>query len=273
MIRLPGGADLELALAVWRRNLTVYRRTWVMNILPNFFEPLLYLLGLGLGLGAYLEGGLEGRAYVAYIGPGLMAAAAMNGASYEVSYNVFVKLHFARLYDAYLTTPASVPDIVLGELLWAVTRALMYGLAFMLVLAGLTLAGFPMLTSPTALLLPLALALTGIVFALLGLIFTASIPVIDLYSYYFTLFLTPLFLFSGIFFPTSRFPHGETIAWFTPLYHAVRLARGLAQGPVGAEHAVSALWLAVLAAILFVFVPGRMARRLGQGEGPSLGGF
>jgi len=254
--------DLRLAAAVWMRNLTVYRRTWVMNILPNFFEPLLYLVGMGIGLGAYVNEGMDGRTYIAFIAPGLMASAAMNGASFETTFNTFVKLHFGRLYDAYLGTPCEPEDIVLGEVLWAVTRALLYGVGFLAVLGGLTLAGYPILTSPAALLLPLAIALTGAAFAAVGLLFTSFIDTIDLYSYYYTLFVTPLFLFSGIFFPVGRFPGGDTVAWCTPLYHAVRLHRGLAQGPLATEHAVSALWLVLLTAAIFAVLPGRFRARL-----------
>lgn len=258
----PGSLDLRMAAAVWMRNLTVYRRTWLRNILPNFFDPLLYLVGMGIGLGAYVEGGVDGRTYVAFIAPGLMAAAAMNGSTFEVTYNVFVKLHFGRLYDAYLATPAQLQDIVIGELLWAVTRSLIYGLAFMAILGGLTLAGYPILTSRLAALLPFALALVGTLFALIGLLYTSLVDVIDMYSYYFTLWITPLFLFSGIFFPVSRFPHGETVAWFTPLYHAVRLARGLAQGGNPAPLVVSAAWMLTVVTILLLVVPGRYRGRL-----------
>jgi lipooligosaccharide transport system permease protein len=262
-MRIFGRIDPRIAAAVWLRNLTVYRHTWYKNLLPNFFEPLLYLVGMGAGLGAYVQGSaLGGESYLAFIAPGLMTAAAMNGASFEVTYNMFVKMNFGRLYDAYLATPAEVEEIVLGELLWAITRALTYGLAFLVVIGGLTLAGAPILTSPWAAALPLALALTGGVFALIGQLFTSRIREIELYSYYFTLFLTPLFLFSGIFFPVSRFPHGETVAWLTPLYHAVRLVRGLAQGPLRAEHAVDAAWLFALGALLLFLVPRVMRRRI-----------
>jgi lipooligosaccharide transport system permease protein len=256
------GADLRLAGAVWMRNFTCYRHTWYMNVLPNFFEPLLYLLGMGLGVGSYMQAGIEGKQYLAFIGPGLMAAAAMNGASFEVTYNMFVKMNFARLYDAYLATPVAVEDIVLGEILWATTRGLAYGLAFLTVLCGLTVAGWPIITSPAAAAVPLALALTGALFAAIGQVFTALARQIDLYSYYFTLFLTPLFLFSGIFFPVSRFPHGEAIAWWTPLFHAVRLARGLAQGPLGAQHAVDAAWMAAAIVAAGLVVPRILRGRI-----------
>ena len=105
----------HMAVAVWRRNAAVYRHTWIKNILPNFFEPLLYLVGMGVGLGAYLQGELDGTSYITFIAPGLMAAAAMNGATFETTYNMFVKLHFGRLYDAFLCTPATLEDIAFGS--------------------------------------------------------------------------------------------------------------------------------------------------------------
>lgn len=254
--------DWHMAVAVWRRNVTEYSHTWKMNLLPNFFEPLLYLVGMGIGLGYYLTSGMEGQNYLAYIAPGLMASAAMNGASFETTYNMFVKMTFARLYDAYMSTPAQVEDIAMGELMWAVTRSMIYGVAFLLVVAALAPFGVSILTSPTAVLIPFALVLVGAVFALIGQAFTSLIQQIDLYSYYYTLFLTPLFLFSGIFFPVDRFPAGETIAWFTPLYHCVRLMRGLAQGPLTGEHLVSVLWLLTVVVVLGAVVPRRLRKRL-----------
>lgn len=260
-MRLPGDIDLRLAWAVFMRNATEYRHTWLTSILPNFFEPILYLVGMGLGLGFYIAGGMQGQSYLAFIGPGLTAAAAMNGASFETTYNMFVRMTFARLYDAYLSTPAQIQDVAFGELMWAVTRALIYGLAFLIVIAVMTALGQPMLTSPTALLIPLALVLIGATFALIGQLFTSVIKQIDLYSYYYTLWLTPLFLFSGIFFPVERFPAGATIAWLTPLYHAVRLCRGLAHGSLDTSHLVSALWLLGVCLLLLRLVPGRLRKR------------
>ncbi|MEM7245148.1 MAG: ABC transporter permease [Acidobacteriota bacterium] len=264
MSRLFPDHDLGVAWAVFMRNATEYRRTWKSNILPNFFEPVLYLVGMGVGLGAYISGGLEGKTYLAFIAPGLVASSAMNGATFESTYNMFVKMTFARLYDAYLATPAQVEDVCLGELMWAVARSLIYGLAFLIVVLGMGLFIDPLITSPWALLMPLAIVLIGVTFALIGQLYTSIIKKIDHYSYYFTLFLTPLFLFSGIFFPVSRFPHGETIAWFTPLHHAVRLSRGLCQGPLGPEQGVSALWLLSLSAILALVVPNRLRKRFFQ---------
>lgn len=251
-----------MARAVWLRNFTMYKHTWATSILPNFFEPFLYLLGMGVGLGAYMSQGLSGQDYIAFIAPGLVASAAMNGASFEVTYNVFVRMHFAKLYNAYLATPASIEDIMAGEILWAVFRSLVYGTIFTLILGLYTLIGYPIITQKTVLLLPFVLALIGAMFAAIGLVFTALVKSIDLFSYYFTLFLTPLFLFSGIFYPVSRFPHGDAIAWFTPLYHCVRLCRGIMQGPLTIEHSVSVIWLIGVTWLLYRLMPRLIRKKL-----------
>jgi lipooligosaccharide transport system permease protein len=263
---LPGDIDLTASVAVWRRNLTEYSHTWKTNILPNFFDPVLYLLGMGLGLGMFVGRGVGGYSYIEFIAPGLMAASAMQGASFEATYNVFVKMNFAKLYDAYLATPAQVQDIAFGELLWAVSRGMIYGMAFMIVLAGFTLFGHRILISPFVALVPVVMALTATMFALIGFTFTASIRSINYYGFYYTLWLTPLFLFSGIFFPLDA-PHiagghGETIAWFTPLFHAVRLMRALAQGPLELSHLGSAIWMLTVIAVLLWVVPRRMRARM-----------
>ena len=221
-------ARLDRAASVWGRNLRVYRDRWMYGLLPNFFEPLFYLLGLGVGLGFYVGGGGEFEGgYLAFLAPGLVAAAAMNGAAFETTYNVFVKLEFAKLYDAVIATRVGVEDVVVGELMWATTRATLYGGVFLLVTLFF---GVPV----TWRLLPAlaAIALVGFAFAAIGLAFTASIRIIDLFSYFFTLFLTPSFLFSDIFFPVAeRFPGWlATVAAWTPLYRGVQLLRGVVNG-------------------------------------------
>lgn len=265
-MKLPGDISLTAAVSVWRRNMTEYGHTWMTNILPNFFDPVLYLLGMGLGLGMFVGRGVNGLSYIEFIAPGLMAASAMQGASFESTYNVFVKMNFAKLYDAYLATPAQIQDIAFGEQLWAISRGLIYGCAFFAVLLVFTAAGYRIITSPWAVLLPFAMLLTANMFALIGLTFTASIRNINYYGFYYTLWLTPLFLFSGIFFPLNNPQmaggHAETIAWFTPLYHCVRLMRGLAQGPLDWTHGVSALWIIAVSALLAVIVPRRMRKRM-----------
>ena len=209
------------AFAVCRRNASMYRRTWKMNILPNFFEPLFYLWSIGLGLGAYVSE-MAGMGYVQFLVPGLVCVSAMNGASYEATYNVFVRLHYEKMYAAMLTTPIEPEDILVGELLWSLARAGIYGGAFVAVAAA-----FGFVPWPGGLLVLPVIALSGLLFAAIGLSFTLRIENMDLFSFYFTLFLTPLFLFSDIFFPIAERFTGVwlVVAEALPLLHPVRLAR------------------------------------------------
>jgi lipooligosaccharide transport system permease protein len=209
------------AVAVWGRNAAMYRRTWMWTILPNFFEPVLYLAALGIGVGAYINE-MGGMSYIAFLAPGLVCVSAMNGASFEVTYNVFVRLTFQKTYDAMLTTPIEPDDILVGEVLWAVTRACIYGGCFLVavVVFGLVPLSGALLTIP---LIPL----TGLLFAAIGIAFSLRVPTIDLFSFYFTLFLTPVFLFSDVFFPLGERLSGIwlQLAEVLPLLHPVRAAR------------------------------------------------
>jgi lipooligosaccharide transport system permease protein len=256
LVRIPD-VRVTSASRLWRRNASIYKRTYKFNVLPNFFEPFLFLLAMGLGLGAYLNR-VKGVPYIDFIAPGLAATAAMYGASFEVTYNCFVKMQFAKVYDAVMSTPLTIEDIGLGELLWATTRAMIYGTAF-LVIAAI----FGTVHSWWAVLAPVGIALVGLMFAVIGLSFTAIIPIIDFYSYYWTMFLTPMFLFSGIFFPLDRLPGWvQGVAWFIPLRQAVNLMRALIlNGDIGAA-AASALWIAALTGGLLVVPMNLLRRRL-----------
>jgi lipooligosaccharide transport system permease protein len=214
------------ALAVWKRNAAMYRRTWKWNILPNFFEPVFYLFSIGIGVGAYISE-IGGVSYIEFLAPGLVCVAAMNGASFEVTYNIYVRLIFEKAYDAMLTTPIEPDDVLAGEILWAITRACIYGGCFFVVLALFRLTPFPSSLAVLA-----VIPLTGLLFASIGIVFSLRIPNIDLFSFYFTLFLTPLFLFSGVFFPLEE-RLSEPWLWVAealPLLHPVRLARSAFNG-------------------------------------------
>lgn len=222
--------SLPYALAVWRRNAAMYKKTWKWNILPNFFEPVFYLFSIGLGVGAYISE-MGGTSYLAFIAPGLVCVAAMNGASFEVTYNIYVRLVFEKTYDAMLTTPIEPDDVLVGEILWAVTRSCVYGGCFFVVLMlfGLT----PL---PSSLSVIFVIPMTGLLFAAIGMVFSLRIPNIDMFSFYFTLFLTPLFLFSDVFFPLKERLTGVWlwVAEALPLLHPVRLARASFRGEFSA---------------------------------------
>jgi lipooligosaccharide transport system permease protein len=256
VFRVP---DVRLSAAwhLWQRDAAIYRRTYKLNILPNFFEPFLYLLAMGLGLGAYLSK-IQGTRYIDFIAPGLVATASMYGASFEVTFNCFVKMQFGKIYDAVMSTPLTIEDIGLGEMLWSTTRSLIYGCVFLAIAST-----FGVVHSWLAIFAPLAVGLTGIMFSVIGLSFTAVIPLIDFFTYYWTMFITPMFLFSGIFFPLDKLPHAvRVVAWFVPLHQSVDLMRALIlDGDAGAALA-SALWIMVVTAALFVLPMNLLRRRL-----------
>jgi lipooligosaccharide transport system permease protein len=242
------------AAAVWRRNALVFSKLWKGALLPQFIDPLFYLMALGFGLGTYVAR-INGVPYEDFIAPGLIASAAMWSASFETTYNVYFRINESRLYDAVLATPVEVQDVVAGDLVWSASRATVYGTTFLIIV---TLFG--LVSSPWAILIPFFVLLGGLCFSVIGYTFTSLIPKIDLYSYFFTLGITPMFLFSGIFFPFERLPDWvEAVAWLTPLYHLVEITRSLATGPDALLILANSAWLLLVSAALF-YVPVRALR-------------
>jgi lipooligosaccharide transport system permease protein len=249
--------NAQIAARVWRRDVRNFSKLWRGALLPTFLDPLFYLVAMGFGLGTYLAR-IQGIPYKDFIAPGLIASAAMWAAAFETTYNIYIKMNENRLYDALIATPIEVPDLITGEIAWAATRSLIYGTSFLAVVAA-----FGLVDSWWALAIPLFLLIGGACFAVIGVAFTALIAKIDLYSYFFTLFITPMFLFSGIFFPLDRLPDAlEVVAWFTPLYHLVNLMRDLATGPELTTVLGNSVWLAVLTLLLFPLPVQRMKARL-----------
>ncbi|MGQ0536662.1 MAG: ABC transporter permease [Methanobacteriota archaeon] len=248
--------SIRAVYAVWMREVTVYRRIYKSTIVASMFDPMIYLLAMGFGLGAYLAG-FEGRSYAEFIAPGLIASAAMMAASAEVTWNTFVRVHQERVFEAMLATPASVEDIVLGECVWAATRSTIYAAVMLLVVAA-----FGLVDSPLAVLvLPVAF-LGGLLFAFVGMAYTSKLVAIDQVLFFYTLFITPMFLASGIFFPLEGLPEAfQKAAWFMPLRHLVLVMRDLTWGTVGLSTLADLAWLLV-AVFLLAWIPMKTMRRL-----------
>ena len=202
---------------VWQRNFLVWRKLALPSILGNLADPLIYMLGLGYGLGAMLPT-VEGQPYVAFLAAGTVCASTMNAATFEALYSSFSRMHVQKTWDAILNTPLGLPDVVAGELVWAATKSLFSGAAILVVITALGLTNGPLLLWA----LP-AIVLTGLAFAALGLIWNALAPSYDFFMYYFTLFITPMTLISGVFFPTDQLP-----AWLATLGSLLPLAQGVA---------------------------------------------
>ena len=217
-----------LFLHVIERNVFAYRRLWGI-FLTGFVEPLLYLASIGIGVGA-LVGDVQGPGgqmvpYDQFVAPGLLAAAAMNGAVFDTTFNFFFKYKYAHTFDAMLATPLGPTDVARGELGWALLRGTIYAGAF---LVFMTILG--LVSSPWAILCLPGAMLIGCAFAGLGMAATTYMRSFVDFDYV-NIALLPLFLFSATFFPLSEYPTG--VQWLvrcTPLYQGVALERALAFG-------------------------------------------
>ncbi|MBF0622092.1 MAG: ABC transporter permease [Magnetococcales bacterium] len=207
----------------------VWRQTYAASLAGNLGEPLLFLLGMGYGLGRFV-GEIGDMPYMHYVAPGILAASAMNNATFEALYGGFTRMTRQNTFHAMLATPLGVSDVVAGEILWAATKSLIAGIAIFLV--GSLLGAFP---ASTALLALPVVFLAGLVFASMGIVVTAISPSYEFFLYYTTLITTPMFLFCGVFYPVSSLPDTvATIARWLPLGHVVSLTRPLATGlPLG----------------------------------------
>lgn len=214
-------------LPIWRRHWLVWRKVAAPSILGHLADPVIYMLGLGYGLGGLL-GEVGGMSYIVFLAAGTLCYSSMNSASFEALYSGFARMHEQRTWEAILNTPVTLDDVVLAEILWAATKSLMSGVA---VLAVIWLLG---LTDSllTLWMIPLAL-LIGLTFAAIGLIVTALAPAYDFFMYYFTLVITPMMLLCGVFFPVTQLPQAlQGVAAALPLTHAVDLARPLMEGVI-----------------------------------------
>ena len=237
---------------LFERNLMVYRRAW-MTIFSGFFEPLFYLFSLGIGLGHFV-GKVHGVSYPSYIAPALLASAAMNGAIYDATTNVFWKLRYAKVYESMLATPLGPTDVAVGETAWAQFRGALYASGFVVTAAALGLlhSWWALLALPAAMVVGFGFAGIGIAAST----FLRSWQDFELVQ----IVLLPMFLFSGTFFPLSLYP--VAIQWFvrfSPLYHSITLIRALTLGSVGPINLLDAAYLLALGLAGIAIARRRMA--------------
>jgi lipooligosaccharide transport system permease protein len=212
---------------VWRRNSLVWRKLAIPSMLGNLADPMLYMLGLGYGLGAMLAD-VGGMPYIAFLAAGTVCSSAMMSASFEAMYSGFSRMHVQKTWDAILNAPVTLDDVVLGETVWAASKSFLSGMAVLLVAwaLGLTHSALVLWAIPVVF-------LTGLAFAGMGLVMTALSPSYDFFMYYFTLVITPMMLVCGVFFPVSQLPGPlQAVTQILPLTHAVELVRPLMTGAV-----------------------------------------
>ena len=244
------------ALALLERNFLVWKKLIGPAIVLNFGEPLIYLLGLGLGLG-HLVGEVGGLPYLVFLASGVVASSAMTTVSFEGMYSVFTRMVPQKTYDAMMATPMDIDDIVLGESIWAALKGLMSAIAILIVAAvlGAVPGGWM-----AAWVLPVVF-LMGLAFVGPAIIMSAIAGSYDFFNYYFVLVVTPMFMLSGVFFPLDSMPPALQVAvQFLPLTHAIEIIRPLIVGqPV--EHLVLHLSVLMFFALIGYFFAVAMVRR------------
>ena len=205
-----------------------YRRTFRASIFSSFLSPVMFLAAMGIGLGSYVSNpsALGGVPYLVFLAPGLLAATAMQSAAFESMFPVIAGLEWNRVFHAMYSTPLSPRDIALGNLAWIATRLTLISSIFTLVIVLFGAAQSPLIV----LAIPAAV-LTGMAFAGPIAAFSATQKTPNTFSTIFRFGITPLFLFSGTFFPISSLPPvAQAVAWITPLYQGVALTRALSLG-------------------------------------------
>ena len=263
-LRLSLPAAISRPTRMVERNAMVYRHTF-MVIFSGFFEPLFYLFSMGFGVGA-LVGSValtDGRSvpYAVFVAPALLASSAMNGAIYETSNNFFYKLKYAKLYDAVITTPMSLSDVARGEILWALLRGALYVVGFLAVIAVLGLGGLGLISSPLGILAFPAAMVVGFGFAGAGMAATTFVRKWQDFDIM-QLCITPLFLFSGTFYPITAYPPAlQIFVQCTPLYRGVHLIRALTTGTPDVWIAADVIYLIAMG-LIGLWIVGKRLHRL-----------
>ncbi len=238
--------------SVWYRHMRVYTKNLFSNGLPPFLEPLLFLGGVGLGLGKYVTESMEGLRYIEFLGTGLLVTTAMFTSAFECSYGTFIRMEFEKVYDGMLAAPITANNLIVGEILWAGTKGFFFSFAVLCILTG-----FRIITLPYGLLAPFVGFITGVMFGCLSLYITSFVKTINHFNFYFTGFISPMFFFSGVVFPVSNLPsYVRPFAELLPLTHSVRLARA-----VCTNNYHPALLLDLFYAVIFVAIFGFLAVR------------
>ena len=230
---IPSPSPVSGVGRVFEHRFLSYKRTFRASIFSSFLTPLLFLTAMGLGLGGYVDastqGALGGVPYLAFLAPGLLVATAMQAGSFEATFPIMGGLVWNRTFHAMYATPLTSRDIALGNLLWIGARLMLISTVFtaIIVLFGAALSPLVVFSIPVA-------VLTGLAFGAPIAAFSATQRTPDRFAAIFRFVITPLFIFSGTFFPVEGLPPFlQPLAWLTPLYHGVVLARGLSLGTIG----------------------------------------
>ena len=241
---------------VFLRHRDVFMKTISTSLIPPFLDPLFYLLGMGYGLGSMISP-IHGMSYVQFIAPALVASVMMTAPFFECTVGSFVRMEYQKTFDAMIATPVSAEDVVTGDILYGAARATVQGTAILIVITC-----FGLIKSPLAIFIVPLCFLIALVYGCIAMLYMSFIPAINYVDYFFTLVMTPMFIFAGTFFPVSQLPYwARKVAYFMPLYHTVNITRALNFGVVSGLWE-DFLWLILCGLVFYALALWRMRKRL-----------
>ena len=246
---------------VFEHRFLSYRRTFRASLFSSFFTPMLFLTAMGVGLGTYVDSStqdaLGGVPYIAFLAPGLLVATAMQAASFEATFPIMGGLVWNKVFHAMYATPIGSRDVALGNLLWIAARLTLISTVFTAVIVAFGAALSPLVIFA----IPVAV-MTGLAFGAPIAAFSATQRTPDRFAAIFRFLITPLFIFSGTFFPVEGLPPVlQPLAWLTPLYHGAVLARGLSLGTFGTNPTIELALVHLAVLIGFIVVGTILAMR------------
>jgi lipooligosaccharide transport system permease protein len=250
---------------VWYRHVRVYRQHLFSNAFPPFFEPLIFLAGVGLGLGHYIDP-IDGRPYVQFLAIGLLITSSMWTAFFECTFGTFIRMEFQKTYDGMLSAPITANNLIVGEMLWAASKGFFFSFAVLCMLSLVSViwpTAMPMLPMPNALIAPLVGFCNALMFGAMALLITSFVKTINHFNFFMTGVISPMFFFSGVVFPVGNLPDAiQPIAEIVPLTHSVRIMRSICDNEYSSTLLLDALYIIVFTLVIGALAVKRLKKRL-----------
>lgn len=251
--------------SVWYRHMRVYCQNLISNGFPPFFEPLIFLAGVGLGLGRYIEP-INGQPYVQFLAIGLLITSSMWTSFFECTFGTFIRMEFQKTYDGMLAAPITSQNLIVGEMLWAGSKGFFFSFAVLCMLTLVSLIvpkAMPMLPMPNALAAPFVGFVNALMFAAMALLITSYVKTINHFNFFMTGVISPMFFFSGVVFPVSNLPEAiQPFAEAVPLTHSVRIMRSICGDGFRPILLWDALYIIVFTLVVGWFAVRRLNKRL-----------
>ncbi|MEW5814417.1 MAG: ABC transporter permease [Spirochaetota bacterium] len=243
--------------SVWYRHIRVYTKNLISNVFPTFLEPLIFLAGIGLGLGRYIVQ-MNSIPYIQFLASGLLVTAAMFTSAFECTFGTFIRLEFDKVYDGMLAAPITANNLLVGEIIWAGSKGFFFTFSVLIVITV-----FDILPVQNSYSTPLVGFFTGAMFASLSLFITSFVTNINHFNFYFSGFISPMFFFAGVVFPVENLPKWmRPAAEILPLTHPVRITRGISLGNLEWTHLFDFLYIIIFTCIFGFLAIIRLKKRL-----------